>query len=178
MIASKAKTKANIIRRHKNEFYKNTEQTTTDYVLLKHIWDELDEGNAESILGDIETVRTLHNSLDDKIQTYESNEEVFERDAQRQKFDYFPFIRALIKIAHKKGLVEDPAIKKEKEAANKKRKKAPAKSNSAKTTEKTSKKRKSTTAKSVESEDKPAKKRKRQTICHTQTRNEKAIIED
>ncbi|CAO3622449.1 unnamed protein product [Mucor hiemalis] len=161
MIASKAKTKANIIRRHKNEFYKNIEQTTIDYVLLKHIWDELDEGNAESILGDIETVRTLHNSLDDKIQTYESNEEVFERDAQRQKFDYFPFIRALIKIAHKKGLVEDPAIKKEKEAASKKRKKAPAKSNSAKTTEKTSKKRKSTTAKSVESEDKPAKKRKR-----------------
>lgn len=168
MVASKAKTKANIIRRHKNQFLKSSEENTPDYALLKHIWEELDNGNTESVLGDIETVRTLHMSLDDRIQTYLSNKEVFEKDAERQKFDYFPFIRALVTIAQQKGLVEDPAAKKKREAAaaaaSKKRKRGrpSTKSEPVQSTQKPSKKRKTTTTStSVEKTEKPVKKPRR-----------------
>lgn len=141
-MASKAKTRAQAVRKNKGEFAKTVDPLLPEHNRLEHIWNELDQGNYNGIKDDIKETRKYSEGISNDIQTYECNRRIGQENAIRQKFDYFPFINALITFSHKRGLVEDPT---------------PVKAASSRK----SKKRKTTPKQPTETENKPVKKRKR-----------------
>lgn len=121
-------TKKITIKKHAQQFAKEVDTTSENYSALKSIWSNLEtltEDTTEKIRQEVDGIREKQAQLETTVKMAEESRHSSYENVCRQKFDYFPFLEAIIRKAYKRGLldeIDESEVEVEKPKASKKQK--------------------------------------------------------
>ncbi|KAG2211146.1 hypothetical protein INT47_006265, partial [Mucor saturninus] len=113
------------VKKHIQQFEKEADANVESYSTLKTIWTELEHSTddiTKKAIDELDRIREHQTQLESRVKFDKESRQESCENVCRQKFDYFPFLEAIVKKAYKRGLIEDDekpkSHKKQKTAKN------------------------------------------------------------